>query len=319
MKKILSIFLVAIHCFLLLNFNVSAVDTSKKYLETIGQINFQDLKIAILNDEKILVDISENNGVFKFFESKTDEEKLLEFIEKYPDEEKNILNAIKSGEELVAIGYTEAPLVFKDDHFERIPAEGSRSITNTAEGQPSNGTNFVLVTRVFRTDEVNSAGEYTYKVESEGRWTGNSWVGGEGYPDSGRDYIVLAVPTSMTISSDALRVLYPYPIPLDTYNYFGRPGYEYFREYATSNVVKYGYLDDPLGPNQVNEFTLFTTLKSKPKSTTRTIHTHYRHTWSEITFDLQIQASTARELSVILDPHEEDNFWPVCSSVSFNF
>lgn len=263
---------------MLLNFNVGAIGNDKKYLETTGQINFENINVVVLNDEKLLVDVTENKSISKKFETKTDEEKLLDYIEKYPSEEKNIADAIMAGEELVAIGYTETPLVFVDDHFERIPADNSRSsVTHTAQGAASPNGNFVLSTKVSRTSSVNSAQQYEYKVESHGVWSDNSWTGGADYPATGDDFIVQSVPNSMTIRSDALRVFYLYPIPLDSTNYFGRIGQEYSRPYATSNIIKYSYKDDPLGINQVNEVTLLTTVDGTAKSSTRTIHTYYTH------------------------------------------
>lgn len=320
MKKFLCVFLAVVYCFLLLCFNVGAVEEGKKYIETTGQINFEDLNIAILNDEKLLVDVTENKSIFKIFKSKTEEEKLLEYIEKYPSEEKNIINTIQSDEELVAIGYTETPLVIEDGHFERITADNSRSsITHTKQGAPALNYNFVLSTKVSRTSTVNSAGQYEYEVESHGIWNGNSWTGGAQYPDTGDDFIVQTVPNSMTIRSDSLRVLYPNPIPLDSTNYFGRYGQEYSRPYATSNIVKYSYKDDPLGINQVNEVTLFTTVDGTAKSSTRTIHTYYIHTWDEINISIEVAANTSKEVTLTLTPSIDNKSWPLCSSVAFNF
>ncbi|MFQ9514840.1 MAG: hypothetical protein ACLRZ9_03335 [Eubacterium sp.] len=172
-------------------------------------------------------------------------------------------------------------------------------------------SHFLFFTFIIRIGKADSNGKYNYECYSSGDWTSNSFTGGEGYPDAGMDYILQAIPKSLTLQKDKLSVSY-------THNHKAVNGTDYSRCDGGSHYVKYEVKDDPLGLSQMDSCMLVTTCKGKPKNG-RTINSYYIHTWKSLSISVSLSANTKKEVGLTITPSKKNKSKQVWSYVTFDF
>lgn len=70
-------------------------------------------------------------------------------MEEFPDLGESLFS-ISGEEELVAVSFTEVPLVFVDNHYERIPVDTGISTHESVESSPNGRGKFLLYTSIIR-------------------------------------------------------------------------------------------------------------------------------------------------------------------------
>jgi hypothetical protein len=309
MKK--KLFSLALTCLMTLTCTIVAFaenvgNDPSEYQETHFQINFSDYNVKVVDNS---LHLTSKERVTRNLD-KDAANNLCEFeevLEKYPDVKENLISDYRSSENLLAVSFTEAPLVYVDGHYERVSARSDSS----SSSEESRKGNFLMYTTVSRGSQ-SANGNYKYTAKTYGSWYNNA-SGGEDFPDSGDDFILQASPNTFSRVSDNLTATYNYDPPT------GTEGREFWSESGDSTYVRYGIKDDPLGYRQLRNFTL-TTVSEGPKSSGyRNIGSYYVHTWESMTLDVNISASSSKSVSLTLKPEKTSSSWQLYNYVSFNF
>lgn len=310
-KKALSLFLASI---MLLSciVNVSAAqceDTdleASEYQETHFQINFADYNVSV-DDGTIHIEANEMMEIRENEAANDNLDKLAEIFEEFPDVEKNLVNDYWADGELLAVSFTEVPLMYVDGHYERVPIQTMEYETSDKNG---NGSFLMYTTISGGVDPF--AKEYKYEAKTYGSWS-NSIIGREKYPDAGADYVFQTSPNTFSRDSDSIDVYY------DHNPNKGVAGKDFWRENGDATYVRYAIKDDPFWVRQCESFSL-TTVSAGPKSSKiRQIGSYYIHTWEKMTIDVSVDVSTDKSVSLSLDPGNVEKSWQVYNYVSFDF
>lgn len=305
-----------------------AVTQETEYEEFSDQVTFDYLSVYVVNKENLVVEVDSSISLFKKNEAKKQKEKYEKYIEKHPEGIEEVRNAVNSSEFLCAISYSDAPVVFVDDHYERIKKEKiSRNLfTLTAnalenEASPSYEANerFSLKTIISRAGKSNP---YVYIAQTIGTWENIiSIVSGKNKPAAGGDFVVQTCP--ITISSSDF---------FSEYNYAtngskeGQNGINFFERDGDDAWTKYEVYDDPLGLAQLSNFICIQSFEAKATSDTKRVHSQYVHTWKAMTVDVSFAFTVAESGGTpalvplpILNPSIEDKQWQLHNSVSYNW
>ena len=159
-----------------------------EYLEYHYQVNFDDLDVFIVNGATF--DIASDDG--RVMDAKTAEavDALMLSLSECSEVEEGIVSMLNDNQQLAVVSFTEAPLLWEDDHYDRVKAADITEYYKDNDNNRSKKGEFTLFTAVFRSSELDSNGKHKYTTRTYGAWNKNSAVGGENYPDSGVDYVL---------------------------------------------------------------------------------------------------------------------------------
>lgn len=318
-------------------FTSSASSEDSIFEETRDQIVFDNLSVYVVNGNNLVVDVDRSVSLPKRISARREKEKYDRFIEKNKNNEKILLDVANEGNELVALGYTEVPLIDAGDHMDRVKKKeknidlfamtvSAASTSKTGSfGKGGNG-NFILSTTISRGAAVGN--QYMYTATTTGEWLENSAVSYKNYPAGGNDFLFQTFPGNIYL--DNMSALYNHKISKNSGNY-GRNGTEYWRESLTSaggytnNVLKYCIKDDPVGIQQLKKCVLKTQFYGKPR-TGNVVNSYYVHTWKSLNVKFSIAAGIgvtpqgpAPSIALEITPTIADGLWKVTSYVSYNF
>lgn len=308
--------LIAVLCAISLFFSCMistfAVDQNTgEYAETRNLIYFDNIDVAIADHTTMILSVSPNATLLQRIRAQSDIEYFNLFLEKYPVTKAAISQQAQEGE-LCAVSYTEAPLTYVDNHYERLSASAVESQT----GQTQVKGYFSMTTSIMRAGSPNSAGEYTYTAFTTGEWSKNSALSGENYPASGDDFVVQTLPEGMVLSTHDM---------LTEYNdeEFGVPGTNSYPCGGGTRYIEYAIQDDPLGLKQLKAFILSAQYLGPQKNYTRQVKSVYTHTWATLTISVSINANIDTSLTpsagITITPSIANKSWNLFSNVVFNF
>ena len=315
---LLSIF---INSFMIASF---AKDESERqlYEETHDQINFDYLTVGIVN-ESLIVEVDPTISVLKRKEAKKQMEKFEKLSKESPEIVSELKDSIKSNEFICAISYTDAPLVYVDDHFERVLANKRTSkgvVPSYSTSAASISGNLKLWTRVGRSGSSNP---YTYTATTFGEWNNSAtglW-GGENSPGAGYDFILQSCPN--TVSSDSFSSTYNYSTSGSTN---GQEGINFRRSGGNNSWVQYDVVDDPVGIAQLKTFSLVQKFKAKATSRTKKIKSYYVHTWKKMTISVAVNGTAgksggepAASVGLTITPSVVEKQWKLYNYVSYDW
>lgn len=301
----------------------------KKYAEYHDQINFNDLMVIAVNKNDIVVEVDPTISLFKRFKANKQKEKYDRYIENHPEAANELLNAVNSSNYVCAISYTEAPIVYVEDHYERILEEDKADATlwgitaNAANKSktsiPSPRYRLTLQTSITRSGSSNP---YTYTAKTFGNWDNSvSVFDGKTQPAGGNDFVMQSCPTITSSSKFS-----------STYNYktsgskYGQNGKNYFMTDGGDSWVKYEVVDDPVGIAQLKTFELTQTFKAQATSATKKINSYYIHTWKQMSVAVSVSGNVgvtggkpSAGVSLSFTPTIADKQWQVYNPVSFDW
>lgn len=332
-KEILGIFLAIL--FIMSTPCISFANNTKtgyndvKYEEYHDQINFEDLIIFVVNKSDIIVKVDPTISVFKKIEAKRQKKKYDKYIKNRPEAETELLNSVNSGDYVCAVSYTEAPVVFVGDHYERIPKKDNVNISlfaisanaadKTAISKASLRHRLTLQTSIVRR---GTSSPYTYTARTYGTWDNSASVlGGEKKPADGNDFVMQACPTITNSSRFS-----------STYNYEtsgsknGKEGTNYFMTDGGDSWVKYEVVDDPSGLAQLKTFSLSQTFRAQATTATKNINSYYIHTWKQMSVSVSASGNAgvsggkpSAGVSLSFTPTVADKQWQLYNYISFNW
>lgn len=279
------------------------------YIEMRNTIDTSSLEIVDTEDGLQI------NALDNASETLEEKEVLETLLSEYEDLDEFICSEVASLEDessLYAISYTVAPLVFEEDHYERITVKELEDtpalLSTSSSGSTSQKGYFALVTSVSRSDSAmtagNYVGQYRYTCTTKGTWSKNSVAGGSDYPAAGNDYIWQTQPTSLTRNTDSFSMTF------NTSRTATNGGTQY---------VQYSLSDDPTGTAQMTGCTLKTICYGK-SGVTRMINSYYRHTWKSMSVSsVGISTSNTKETSLSITMSLQESYWPLYSYVTITF
>lgn len=309
--------------------NSKPIDNSIEYEEYHDQINFDGLMLYVVNKNDILVDVDPTISIFKKIEANKQKEKYDRYIKEHPEATIEMLNLVNDSDHVCAISYTDAPLLFMGNHYERIPKDDTTNINSfglkASAADISDSSDASLRHRLTLKTTITRRGTsnpYTYYSSTSGTWDNSaSLVDGETQPAGGNDFVLQACPT--VTSSSVFR---------STYNYStngsknGQEGINYFLTDGKDSWVKYEVVDDPVGLAQLKTFSLGQTFKARTTSSTKKINSYYIHTWKDMSISVSVSGtagitgglpSAGVELS--FTPTFKDKQWKLYNYVSYNW
>lgn len=304
MKKILSMSL-AICIITSITQNASAQEN--EYMETSYQINFSDFRPYVFNNDELCFSVSSNLSEDDLKNVNENIDTLENLFDEFPDLENDLADATKNGE-IKAVSFTEVPLIWENNHYERVPM----SQYSNFETSDSNGKGKFLMFTSIGGGYKQVSSNYEYNMTTQGYWSKNSILGGSDYPDAGNDFIFQTCPTSFKILSDSMNAWYDDGSK-------GSNGKHFWREDGDDNYVRYVIQDDPLGYVQNSNFTLNTKAVAPKSNQTRRIGSYYVHTWDQLDLSFSISASSDKLLQLSLTPSLKEKSWQVYNYVTFNF
>ncbi len=288
-------------------------DNSKdvKYVEFHNQINFTDFSLTSNDGKTIQIKTDSNISVANAAETKEKVDELFQLFEIFPNAEAYLASTCASGTEYVAISYTIAPLIWNEDHYDRVTA------STYDEYEDSDGHEkgqFGLTTYVSKGSKLSN-GSYTYNTATQGLWSSSvlGFIGGENYPAAGEDYILQSTPNTWTRTSDSISVLYGSDFTP------GVSGTHFWAENGGTNYIRYAVKDDILGPDQASFITLESASQGPSSTSSRMINSYYVHTWKSMSLKVSVQASTNKSVSLSLTPSIEESSWQLYDYVAFEF
>lgn len=301
-----------------------------EYEETHEQINFDLLAITITNKENLIVDVDPEVSILKKAKAVQEKAKYDAYIQEHPDAADNLLSTLNNGEYLCAVSYTDAPLTWAGDHFERVKkASGTHNsllmrasaASTSATSDASTRYRLTLQTQITR---AGTSSPYTYYAKTYGSWNNLLSVpllGGKKTPGSGLDYVLQACPTVTSSSTFSSK-----------YNYKtngsknGQEGINFFRTDGGDSWVKYEVVDDPSGLAQLKEFACTQTFYAKSTSKTKKINSYYVHTWKSLSISVTVSGSAGKSggnpsasVGLSITPSVTEKNWQLYNFVSFNW
>ena len=303
-------------------------DMAMEFEEFHDQINFEFLSYSITNKNNLSIKTDPTTPFLKRNEAKKQIEKYYSFIENHPNEEKNLIKYILSGNCVCAISYTDAPVILVDDHFERIEKEKSvalsplQIVANASQSKetdsPSIHTKFTLKTIISKTGLSNP---YYYLAITEGTWDNTAFARPKNRPATGNDYVLQTCPIVTTE-----------PLFTSEYNYstngsiYGQNGINFFVSDGGDCWAKIDVVDNPFGLAQLKQFDLLQGFYAKSNSDTKKINSYYIHTWKAMSIGVS-QSRTAGfsgespygEVTLNITPSVQDKQWQLYNCVSYNF
>lgn len=268
------------------NICYAADETTKtQYLENHYQVNFTDLNVYVIDDSELILEPKETVSVWSRREVSNEIAMLEESMNDNPDIVEVIIEELNSGEELMAISVSEAPIVWAEDHYERVLSSNARSYES---GDESLKGKFTLFTTVTRSYNKNTNGTYNYTTNTYGDWTAHSVLGGSNYPASGEDYVLQSTPNNWTRKSRSMSAYYDDETD-------GTQGEEFWFCAGGANYIEAAIMDDPFGWRQNEKFSLSCVSAGNATSNYRVINSYYVHTWVDLEITVSVQASTEKK------------------------
>lgn len=299
-----------------------------KYEEYHDQINFNDLMVFVVNKDNIVVNVDPAISFFKKIKANLQKKKYDRYIDNHPEGVDELIDYVNSSDCICAISYTEAPVVYVEDHFERIPKE---NINNTnpfvinANAAEQSGTsigskayNFTLKTTILKRGVKKP---YTYYAMTSGTWSKNSSRDSKKKPAAGFDYVLQSCPVMTT--KDYLNSTYTHNTD-GSKN--GQMGINYFRRDGGSSWVKYEIADNPSGLAQLSTFKLTQTFSAQATSETKKIYSYYVHTWKAMSVSATATGnvgtsggSPSMGVSLTIIPSIESKQWQIYDYVVYSW
>lgn len=172
-KKHLKLLSVILATVLLMNSYITgyAVDTTKhKFIEYTDQVYLDNIDVAIVDKENLLFTVTPNTSILKSSKARKEIKILESFFDEHPDTESQVSDLLQSGD-LCAISYTETPLEFKEDHYERISTKAANVQSAIGKTEKGGNGNFTLTTAIMRSGSATASGEYLYTAMTVGEWS----------------------------------------------------------------------------------------------------------------------------------------------------
>lgn len=304
-----------------LNTTFLAADNSVRqteYLEEHYQVNFKDVDYYIVDGKEVIIEEEESRSFWTRNHIQSEIDMLECALDNSSDMKENLIDNLQEEQELLAVSVAEAPLVFVEDHYERISTteanDNGIALASVEFGETQNKkSNFYLYTSVSRATKANANGTYEYKTTTSGYWADNSFIGGEAYPATGDDYVLQSTPKGWIRKTCSMTAKY------DTNPTTGVNGSDYWPCAGGESYIKYAILDDPLGWRQNSSFTLSCTTNAKASSSDRMINSYYIHTWASLSIDVSVDITSEKSVSLKIDPSIKNKSWPLYSWVTFDF
>lgn len=330
MKAVKQIFVALTAFSVLASITMLPVYASEKaespYVETHEQINFDNLNIAILNSDKIIVSVDEDVGLLKKVKANTEKEKLENYLKSNPIAGQNIIQNVQANENIYAIAHTDA-LVERnvDGHWERVKKEQENgslvkallspfAMQANAASESSGYAHLSLESTIWNGNWNGST--YLYEINTRAYWYDNSAESGQCYPAGGEDFLLTAVPNTMGISYDSFSLK----------NANGSASSDYRRCNGNATYIQYAFEDDPFGPQQMSEANMYLQAKGSRTTQLRQINSYYIHTWKQMSLSVGITAGASvgpdgPSASVGLDirPSIVDKQWQLYCPLRFYF
>lgn len=286
------------------------------------QINFDNLDVCVVDKTNVILSVSSDISVLEKVSANNEKKKYEKFIAKDSNYAKLFLDSANDGEYLTAFSYTEAPLKLVCDHFERIEKDeynfslfdiNASALSNTSSGNSK--YHFTLTTKITRT---GTSIPYTYKATTNGMWNDNSILGGAQYPASGDDFVLQACPYDTYGATFFCR--YNHNVA-GTGSVYGRSGYEYSAESGGNCYIRYGVKDDPVGNEQLVDFSMSQKFQTNQTSKMKKINSYYVHTWKQMTISVGVQGTvgTSNSISLTITPSIVEKQWQLYDYVVCNW
>ncbi len=331
MKKIFCGILVAFLLLGSLNYTVWATEDSNIYEETRDQISLDYLAISVTDGKSL--HYTPRLKLLTKSKAEREKQKLDTLLEKAPHCEKLLIEAMNHNMPIHTISVTDVPVVFKDDHYERIKKENhsflrvlfsplflTSSAAESSEGTPSSRGNFVMsmmISKIYNQQEQR----YKYMTLTSGQWNAHSVFGGQNYPAMGEDIIAVTSPPGTCMDSCSLYTQYT--------NYSGetRDGSngpnnpDFWLKETDVNYSAFSIKDDPLWSYQLNIFLLQTTFVGPQDSRMRKAVSTYVHSWSTVQFTIEIEKTLTNweETVIRILPNHAEKTWECSCFVTFDF
>lgn len=309
-----------------ISFASNETNNSNKYEEYHDQINFNDLMVFVVNKDNIVVNVDPAISFFKKIKANLQKKKYDRYIDNHPEEVDELIDSVNSSDCICAISYTEAPVVYTQDHYERV-LKGSNNPSNifsvnaNAASAVSSSLRYrlTLKTTIIRSGRSNP---YTYTAITSGTWENStSIISGEKKPAAGEDSVLQACPVTTNSSSFS-----------STYNYStngsknGQEGINFFMSDGKDSWVQYNVKDDPPGLAQLKTFKLTQTFKAKITYSDKKINSYYVHTWKKM--DISASAGASAGISgglptmgvqLTITPSIKNCQWQLYNYVTYNW
>lgn len=330
MKKFLSIFISLIIILSSLMVSVSAQEVM--YEETRSEIDLSYLNVSVADGKSLKYD--SRSGFIKKIVGNREKEKLDNLLETSPEYEKVLVDAMNQNTPIHVISVVDAPLVWKDDHYERVkkanssflsvifnPLITTASAYEVAYGEESPHGHFLMAMMVSK--QYNAQDErYEYKTLTTGMWDEHSVLGGSNYPANVEDLVTTTSPYGTVMTEHSILAIYA--------NYKGdtREGrntgdtVDFWVKEDGDNYCVYYIEDDPVWTWQLSYFMLSTTFVGD-KSGTKKAKSQYVHTWKSIEFETQIKipitTDDEKEPEIIITPKSNKEYWELSCMVTYDF
>lgn len=274
--------------------------------EYIGEVNFSDVDLSVINGSQIVV--TPSKATTRVNPDATTVKDVYAFFDKYPDIERCIADKITNGEETIAISYTDVPLKWVADHYERISSSDHFS-SDASKGADGNFLLYATLDYDRSFSEADGTITRYYTVKTYGTWAKNSAASGEKYPAAGYDYVHQTVPNEFTIEKTKFSCRYDNGDSGTSSDYSEQDGGDCFTEYRVK--------DDPVGNKQLKSFTLTSNVYAPASSSKRLAHSYYTHTWKSLSISTTVSVSTAKEVQLSITPSIQEKSWTIHNRLSF--
>lgn len=301
-------------------------DRKSKYEEYHDQINFEDLMIYVVNKNNIIVDVDPTISLIKMIKAKRQKKKYDRYAANNPEAVTELLNTVISGDYICAVSYTETPLIYVDDHYERIPREDNNlplfaidasAADKTATSTASKRHCLTLNTSIVRR---GTSAPYIYTARTYGTWD-NLVLDEEKAPATGNDFILQACPT--VTSSVRFSSKYNHET---SGSINGIEGKNYFKENGGDSWIQYEIVDAPAGLAKLSEFSLSQTFRAQITTETKKINSYYIHTWKQMDVTVSVSGSAgvsggkpSAGVSLSFTPSIKDKQWQLYNYIAFNW
>lgn len=328
MKKISCIFICIILLISTFSFHTYAQENSA-YEETKQEISLEYLSVSVVDGQQLRYT---PKGTFLTQRKALNEKVKLDLLlEKMPEYKKVLLEAMNHNTPIHTVSVVDIPLVFKEDHYERVKKEPNSllrmlvaplfltaSAADSNVGKESSRGNFVMamsISKVFNKQEQ----QYKYMTITTGQWNAHSVIGGQNYPAMGEDIVAVTSPRGTIMDTSSLSASY------SNYNGQSRVGKDtgdfpdFWKEDSDDNYCAYAIKEDPLWTYQLDYFSAVTTFIGSSNLGTRKAVSKYVHSWSSVDFTIEVSKSSWEETTISITPNRVEKTWECACDVTFNF
>ncbi len=302
--------------------NAENINIGIQYEEYHDQINFDGLMVFSVNKKDVVVEVDPTISWHEKLDAERQLCKYNKYVERHPEAVSELLDSVNNSDLVCAISYTEAPLIYVVDHFERIPKNSVVSLdqfTTSATSTASTRYNLTLKTSVTR---AGSSNPYTYTAKTYGTWDNSiSVFTGKKKPAGGNDFVLQSCPTVTSETSFSSRYNYK-----TSGSIYGIQGKNYFLSDGGDSWAKYEVVDDPTGLAQLKTFELVQKFKAISTTKTKKINSYYIHTWEAMSVSVSVGGEVGMSgkepsagVSLSITPSITDKQWQLYNYVSFDW